>query len=252
MTAIQFTDVSRHFGDVVAIENLSFSVGDGEYVTVLGRSGCGKSTTLGLVLGLIGASGGRVDVLGVDPHRDFAALRGKIGCVFQDDRLLPWRTALDNVTLPLEIAGVRTRDRLNRATSWLDRLGLSGFREAYPGMLSGGMRQRVAIARALVADPPILLADEAFSSLDIATGRALRADLRAIAKASGKTVLHITHSIDEAIEVSDRILVFGKPGRLLAEHRDIAGAAASRKAALRRSITGTIENLEPITVAAAE
>lgn len=153
------------------------------------------------------------------------------------------------------MTGLKRRDDTLCSAKQLERLERFGVGRGgivYPGTLSGGMRQRVAIARALVADPPILLADEAFSSLDIATGRELRADLRAIAKASGKTVLHITHSIDEAIEVSDRILVFGKPGRLLAEHRDIASAAAPRKAALRRSITETIENLEPIAIAAAE
>lgn len=241
MSAVRLTGVARHFGTVVAVEDLSFAVAPGEYVTILGRSGCGKSTTLGLVLGLIGASAGTVEVLGVDPHRDFAALRGKIGCVFQDDRLLPWRTALDNVALPLELAGVRERERHAAAAAWLDRLGLAGFHHAFPAMLSGGMRQRVAIARALAADPPLLLADEAFSSLDIATGRALRAELRAIARATAKTVLHITHSVDEAIEVSDRILVLGRPGRLLAEFGEVAGASVQRRASLRRAIEAVIE-----------
>lgn len=250
MSAIRFTDVSRHFGPVVAVEGLSFAVEAGEYVTILGRSGCGKSTTLNIVLGLIGASGGSVEVLGSDPHRDFDALRGKIGCIFQDDRLLPWRSALDNVALPLELAGVKERGRRARAAEWLDQLGLGGFAEAFPATLSGGMRQRVAIARALVADPPLLLADEAFSSLDVVTGGQLRQELRAIAKQSGKTVLHITHSIDEAIDVSDRILVFGRPGRCIAEYGGAVGASGAQRAALHRAILDAIENPEPLVAAA--
>jgi len=249
MSAIRFENVVKRFpatggGETLAIDGLSFSVAEGEYVAVLGRSGCGKSTTLSLVLGLIGASEGVVEVLGVDPHRDFDALRGRIGCVFQDDRLLPWRSAIDNAALPLEIAGIGAAERHARAAQWLDRLGLAAFHDAFPNMLSGGMRQRVAIARALVADPPLLLADEAFSSLDIATGRRLRQELRAIATASGKTVLHITHAIDEALDTADRILVLGRPGRCLAVLEGVSRATQKIRAAMRRTIVALIEGEE--------
>jgi NitT/TauT family transport system ATP-binding protein len=249
MSAIRFDHVVKRFpaadgGETLAIDGLSFTVAEGDYVAILGRSGCGKSTTLSLVLGLIGASEGSVEVLGVDPHRDFDALRGRIGCVFQDDRLLPWRSAIDNVALPLEIAGIAVAERNARAAAWLDRLGLAGFHDAFPGMLSGGMRQRVAIARALVADPPLLLADEAFSSLDVATGRRLREELRAIATSSGKTVLHITHAIDEALDAADRILVLGRPGRCLAVLEGVSIATPARRAVMRRTILALIEGSE--------
>jgi len=226
---------------VVAIDRLDLTIQPKEVIAIVGQTGCGKSTFFDMMIGLEPPTEGYIHVGDKSPYADFDFFRGKMATVFQQDRLLPWRTALDNVALPLELAGVRERDRHAAAAAWLDRLGLAGFHHAFPAMLSGGMRQRVAIARALAADPPLLLADEAFSSLDIATGRALRAELRAIARATAKTVLHITHSVDEAIEVSDRILVLGRPGRLLAEFGAVAGAGAQHRASLRRAIEEVIE-----------
>lgn len=237
MSVIRFSDVGKIYdaeggGVVTALDGLDLAIEAGEYVGILGRSGCGKSTAVGLVLGLIESTSGVVDVLGVDPARSFAALRGRIGCIFQGDRLLPWRTAQANVALPLELAGVDSPERDQRAGRWLSALGLGGFEQAFPNQLSGGMRQRVAIARAMVAEPEILVADEAFSALDAVTVRDLRAEFRRIAKEQKQTVVHITHSIDEAIEVSDRILVFGKPGRVVAEFRNVEGNPPPRSAIL--------------------
>jgi len=221
-SAIVLDRVSRTFKsagrEVTAVDDLSLAIEPGEYVCIVGRSGGGKSTTVNLILGLLAPTTGTVRVFGHDPARDGDVLRGRVACIFQSDRLLPWRTAVDNVRLPLEIVG---RDEARLAVSpaeWLSRFKLDGFEEAYPHELSGGMRQRVALARAMACDPDIILADESFASLDAITGEALRQEFRDAAKETGKTVIHITHSIDEAMSLADRILVFGRPGRVCAEH----------------------------------
>jgi len=219
--AIIFEDVSKIFssgqGATIALEKLSFSIRAGEYACILGRSGCGKSTAANLLLGLDRPTSGRVRVFGENPARDFARLRGRLGSVFQSDRLLPWRTAVENVQLPLEILKISEYSLSTSAAEWLTRLGLQGFEESFPHQLSGGMRQRVALARALVAEPDIVVADEAFAHLDEVTGERLRRDFHRLTKETGKTVIHITHSIDEALSLGDRIFVLGKPGHLLAE-----------------------------------
>lgn len=217
---VVFENVGKTFGrnghSVTAIEDLTFSVKDGEYLCVLGRSGCGKSTSINLLLGLLRPERGKVLVHGLDPYADFNALKGRIGCIFQNDRLLPWRSAMDNVLLPREILGNRDREAHRTARNLLARFGLEGFENARPSELSGGMRQRVAVARALASDPDILLADEAFGHLDEATGEQLRRDFKATAEQGGKAVLHVTHSIDEALDLGDRIVVLGRPGKILA------------------------------------
>jgi NitT/TauT family transport system ATP-binding protein len=218
--AIVFEDVSKTFssaqGATIALEKLSFSIRPGEYACILGRSGCGKSTAANLVLGLDSPTSGRIRVFGENPARDFARLRGRLGSVFQSDRLLPWRTAIENVRLPLEILRISESSLPMSAADWLMRLGLEGSEESFPHQLSGGMRQRVALARALVADPDIVVADEAFAHLDEVTGERLRRDFHQLSKDTGKTVIHITHSIDEALSLGDRVFVLGKPGHLLA------------------------------------
>jgi NitT/TauT family transport system ATP-binding protein len=222
--AIAFDGVRKSFSNagrtVLAIDELTFKVGRGEYVCILGRSGCGKSTMASLLLGLDRPTAGRISVLGVDPVRDFSQLRSRLASVFQSDRLLPWRTAIENVRLPLEILGLEKEGVRVSPAEWLSRLGLQGFEHSYPRQLSGGMRQRVALARALVADPDIVIADEAFAHLDEVTGGRLRQDFHRLTKRSGKTVVHITHSIDEAIGLGDRILVVGKPGHVVANLTD--------------------------------
>lgn len=218
--AIAFTHVAKRFaqgGGHTAIADLDFRVPVGEHVCVVGRTGCGKSTSVNLILGLTPASTGRVSILGVDPFHDFNSLRGRIGCVFQTDRLLPWRTALDNVLMPLEVLRTRSAQTEAQARELLSKVGLAGHEGAYAHRLSGGMRQRVALARALITRPEVLIADEAFGHLDEVTASALRKDFHRIAKAHGQTVYQITHSLDEALSLADRILVFDRPGRVVGQ-----------------------------------
>lgn len=245
---VSFRNVAKTFAKpfsgrrpVTAVADLSFAITRGDYVSIVGRTGCGKSTTVNLLLGIEQPTAGAIAVLGLDPFRQFNALRGRIGCVFQGDRLLPWRTAIDNVRVPIEIVGKQDSDLTEDPRQLLDRLGLNGFENAYPHELSGGMRQRVGIARALANDPEILLADEAFGHLDEVTGGRLRGEFRELAKQRGKTVLHITHSIDEAVTLSDRILVFARPGRVAADITMDADVGSSRRETLREEIFRMIE-----------
>ncbi len=202
---------------VVAIESLDFVVRQGDIVAIVGQTGCGKSTFLNMLIGLDRPSAGRIAIGGRTPYDDFDHFRGVLAAVFQQDRLLPWRTAIDNVRLPLELLGRETREQVERARSWLDRLGLGRFEGAYPHELSGGMRQRVALARAFVIEPSLLLADEAFGHLDEVTAAALRTTFIDLARTEGNTAILVTHQLEEAIDMGGRILVFGRPGRLLAD-----------------------------------
>jgi NitT/TauT family transport system ATP-binding protein len=246
-TIISFRHVAKTFAGrraVTAIADLSFDIARGEYVCIVGRTGCGKSTTVNLLLGIEKPSAGSVSVLGLDPFTQFNALRGQIGCVFQSDRLLPWRSAIDNVRVPIEIIGRPEGALPETPHHLLQRLGLAGFEHAYPHELSGGMRQRVGIARALASDPAILLADEAFGHLDEVTGGRLRQEFRQVAMDRGKTVLHVTHSIDEAIALGDRILVFSRPGRVAADLKIDDAVRSSNREALRQKIYAAIEGLD--------
>ena len=197
-----------------AVRELSFAIGRGELVAILGKTGCGKSTTFNLIAGLIRPSLGRVVVQSHDPYADFAWFRGKIGIVFQNDRLMPWRTAIENVALGLELNRMPAPQRLEIAAAWLARLGLSGHANDYPHALSGGMRQRVSIARAFAGKPDILLCDEPFSALDEHTGNALREEFRQLLRQTGATSIFITHSIEEALQLGERLMVFERPARI--------------------------------------
>jgi NitT/TauT family transport system ATP-binding protein len=218
--SIHCRDVSvRFFTDrssITAIRDLSLDVGIGEFLTLLGPSGCGKSTFLRVVADLVQPSQGQLQVLGVTPEA--ARLRRDIGFVFQDAALLPWRTALQNVELPLEVARSKTQSvKAARATprELLEMVGLKGSEQAFPHELSGGMRQRVSIARALVSDPRILLMDEPFGALDEITRNRLNEELRRIWKELGMTILFVTHSIDEAAYLGQRVLMLAtNPGRV--------------------------------------
>jgi NitT/TauT family transport system ATP-binding protein len=202
---------ARTGAQLVALDGVNLQVTDGEFVAIVGPSGCGKTTFLSVVDGLIAATGGRVLVDGevvTRPGPDRAV-------VFQDASLLPWRTVLGNVRYGLECLGLRTREADARAEKLIALVGLSGFEHHYPHELSGGMQQRVNLARALVVDPKILLMDEPFASLDAQTRELMQEELTRIWEEARKTVLFITHQIDEAIYLADRVVVFsGRPGKV--------------------------------------
>jgi NitT/TauT family transport system ATP-binding protein len=234
---IRFQDVVKEFrrpdgrGTLLAVDRLSFEIAKGEIVAVLGKTGCGKSTMFNLLAGLIAPTSGKVEVTGHQPFAEFGFFRGKIGIVFQNDRLMPWRTALENVLLGLQILNVDSQEAEAVARRWLSRLGLTGHENDYPHALSGGMRQRVSIARAFAVEPDILLCDEPFSSLDEMTARDLRAEFVRLIKQAGKTAVFITHHLNEAMDVGDRIMVFHRPARIAYEaHMDTAAKGPGRQA----------------------
>src|SRR5215469_7930146 len=202
---------------VVAIDKLDLDIAPREVVAIVGQTGCGKSTFFDLMIGLEAPSDGSIRIGGKSPYADFDFFRGHMATVFQQDRLLPWRSALDNAKLPLELIGYSEEEQRDRALSWLKRLGLANFTNAYPHELSGGMRQRVAIARAFSVQPQILLADEAFGHLDEVTAAELRETFLSLTRETGATAILITHQLEEAIGVGDRIIVLGKAARLLAD-----------------------------------
>jgi NitT/TauT family transport system ATP-binding protein len=196
-----------------ALADVSFSVEEGRFVTLVGPSGCGKSTLLQILAGLIGATSGQVLIEG---KRISAPMPDKIGMVFQDPTLLPWKTALANVEFPLDLRGVDRTLRRSRCSALLDLVGLSEFADHYPHELSGGMRQRVAIARGLAQDPRLILMDEPFAALDEQTRTRMGHELLDIWQKTGKTVFFITHSLTEAIYLSDVVLVMSpRPGRII-------------------------------------
>lgn len=220
--AIELANVTRRFNGQLAVDDLSLTVAASEIVALVGRTGAGKSTVLHLVMGTIAPDTGTVRVIGIDPFHSFGALRGKVAASFQTDRLLPWRTAVDNVALGLEILGFARKDARARATEWLGGLKMAGSETKYPHQLSGGMRQRVSLARALAIDPAILILDESFSQLDEVTSRELRRDVSGLLRALGKTCLFVTHRIDDAIEMADRIVVLRTPARVTLDMRPTA------------------------------
>jgi NitT/TauT family transport system ATP-binding protein len=230
---------------VVAIERLDTTIRQGEMVAIVGQTGCGKSTFLNILIGLDRPSDGRVAIGGRTPYDEFDHFRGLLAAVFQQDRLLPWRTALDNVRLPLELLGRERREQVERARSWLERLGLGRFERAYPHELSGGMRQRVALARAFVIEPVLLLADEAFGHLDEVTAAGLRTAFVDLARREGHTAILVTHQLEEAIEIGGRILVFGRPGRLLADI-DLRTGPGAPMAGLRADIQHLLQRNAPV------
>ncbi|QDM16635.1 ATP-binding cassette domain-containing protein [Tardiphaga sp. vice352] len=225
---------------VVAINKLTLRIEPGEMVAIVGQTGCGKSTLFDLLIGLEYPTEGSISIGGKTPYDDFNAFRGKIATIFQQDRLFPWRSALDNVKLPLELIGVGEDEQETRAMDWLRRLGLEKFSNAYPRELSGGMRQRVAIARAFAVQPEILLADESFSALDEVTAGELRKTFVALAREFNSTAILITHQLEEAMSVGDRIIVFGKSAALLADVR-VADWTEADYPLLRAAIQNTLQ-----------
>lgn len=212
----QFSGSERGNGQDWAVRDLSFSVAKGEVIAVVGKTGCGKSTMFNLLSGLIEPSSGKIVVEGKDPYKDFNALQGRIGIIFQNDRLMPWRTVLDNVCLGLELQRKLPKaEQHEKSRAWLKKLNLGGYEDAYPYELSGGMKQRVAISRAFALNPSVLLCDEPFSALDEITANTLRQDFISLVSHSEMTAMFITHSVDEALTVASRVLVFGRPARVV-------------------------------------
>jgi len=211
MAALTQTYVSQDRSLVAALAEVTLDIAPGEFVTIVGPSGCGKTTLLRIMAGLQRPTSGAVHLLG----RPVTGPSRSVGIVFQDPVLLPWRTVLDNVMLPVQVLGLDREIFRRRALELLALVGLSGFEGKYPHELSGGMRQRVSLARALVHDPALLLMDEPFGALDAMTREAMNLELQRIWQDSGKTVAFITHSISEAVFLGDRVVVMSpRPGRI--------------------------------------
>lgn len=239
--------VSKTYDDgwrapVPVIAELSFTLEAGSIVSIVGPSGCGKTTLLNVLSGLIPASSGRITWYG-EPLR---AMPGQVGYMLQKDLLFPWRTALANVTLGLEIKGVAHDECRQRAQVLLDQLGLHGFALHYPATLSGGMRQRVALARTLVNDPQVLLLDEPFAALDFQTKLVIEGDTARLVRSQHRSVLLITHDIEEAVSLSDRVIVLShRPTRIRSVYEiELAGDRTDMMAARdSRSFTDYVRGI---------
>jgi NitT/TauT family transport system ATP-binding protein len=215
--AVQATGLGKTFstkgGDVVALEGVDLTVAEGEFVSLIGPSGCGKSTLLRLIADLDSATAGTLEVFGKVPAQ--ARADQEYGIAFQQAGLLPWRTVAGNIALPLELHGFDKAARAERISELAELVGLTEFVDRYPDQLSGGMQQRVAIARALAEKPRLLLMDEPFGALDEMTRERLQGELSRIATDTGAAVVFVTHSIPEAVFLSDRVVVMSpRPGRI--------------------------------------
>jgi NitT/TauT family transport system ATP-binding protein len=212
--ALTVRDIYKQFetpdGPVVAVDHVSFDVAPGEFLAVIGPSGCGKSTLFNVIGGLLEDYQGQVTVGGETVKGPHAS----IGMIFQEESTFPWRTVIDNVAFPLEIAGMGKAERIEKARRFVDMVGLGGFENRYPRELSGGMRQRVSMARTLASEPKILLMDEPFAALDEQTRLLLGDKVLQIQQELQQTTLLITHNLTEAVQLSDRILVMTyRPGK---------------------------------------
>ena len=198
-------------GELEALTDCTLDVPAGSFTVIIGPNGCGKSTLLRLVAGLLQPTAGRV-VVGGSPPRPGDR---RVGLAFQQPRLIPWRSTLDNVALPLEIGGIGSHERRRRARTSLERVGLAAVADLRPRELSGGMAQRAALARALITDPPVLLLDEPFSALDALTRETFDTELQRLWLEEGRTVVLVTHSVAEAVTLADRVVVMSpRPGRV--------------------------------------
>jgi NitT/TauT family transport system ATP-binding protein len=206
--AIELRDVTKRFrtpsGDIyTALRDLSLTVGAGEFVSVVGPTGCGKSTTLALISGLTPASSGEVLVQG----RPVEGIGDNLGYVFQGDVLFPWKSVIGNVSAGLRFRGASKKDANDQAREWIAKVGLSGFEDHYPHQLSGGMRKRTALAQSLITSPEIILMDEPFSALDVQTRALMEDELLDLWSATSASVVFVTHDLEEAIALSDRVCV---------------------------------------------
>jgi len=206
-SAVEFERITCTFagarGSYTAVKDVSLSIGEGEFVSVVGPTGCGKSTLLNVAAGLLRPSSGMVRVFG----EPLSGINRKAGYMFQAEALMPWRSALANVTAGLEFRGVDSAQARQRAGEWLGRVGLAGFGDRFPHQMSGGMRKRASLAQMLILDPQILLMDEPFSALDIQTRQLMENELLELWSADRKSVIFITHDLEEAISLSDRVVV---------------------------------------------
>ena len=212
-------NISKSFasksGDVNVLDDLSFSINERDFVSIIGPSGCGKTTIFNIIAGLLEPDAGTITFRG----EEIESLRGRVGYMMQKDLLFPWRTVLGNVLLGLETRGVDRHEAEAKARDYLKQFGLAGFENAYPKTLSGGMRQRVALIRTLIMDPDILLLDEPFSALDYQTRLYLEGVLKDAVQTYNKTVILVTHDIDEAVALSKRVVVLsGRPARVKVVH----------------------------------
>jgi NitT/TauT family transport system ATP-binding protein len=213
MAGIDKAFPTRDGGETVALTGIDLDIRAGEFVSLIGPSGCGKSTLLRIVGDLIQPTAGQIEVNGKSAHR--ARADRDYGIVFQAPVLFDWRSVEANVRLPLEVSGLKGKERDARITEMLELVELSGFRDHFPHQLSGGMQQRVAIARALALEPELLLMDEPFGALDEMTRERLNGEVLRIWRATGKTVIFVTHSIPEAVFLSTRVVVMSpRPGRI--------------------------------------
>ena len=217
---------------VPVIGDLSLTLREGEIVSIVGPSGCGKTTLLNTLCGLLTPDSGRIRWHG----REVSGQPQNVGYMLQKDLLLPWRTALGNAMLGLEIRGVASGEAEDRGRAMLDQLGLHGFADHYPSTLSGGMRQRVALARTLVHDPDVLLLDEPFAALDFQSKLLIESDTAALVRQSRRSLLLITHDIEEAVSLADRVIVLSKrPTRIKASYDIELGAERTDMIGLRQS-----------------
>ncbi len=215
--AISLEGVAQRFGDYVAVRGIDLAAAPGEFVAIVGPTGCGKSTVLNIVAGLKPPAEGAVKVFG----RPLSGLNREAGYLFQADSLLPWKTALDNVALGPILRGTPPKEARERARHWLAKVGLKGFEHRFPHQLSGGMKKRVALAQVLILSPKILLMDEPFGALDVQTRQLMENELLALWQEDRKTVLFVTHDLEEAIALADRVVVFsaGPASRIVGDHR---------------------------------
>ncbi|MDR6635724.1 NitT/TauT family transport system ATP-binding protein [Phyllobacterium sp. 1468] len=200
---VAIDSVTMSFGTFVAVEDVNLTVADGEFLAIVGPTGCGKSTILNAIAGLLKPASGSVSI---DGNR-VSGIQNDIGYLFQQDALLPWKTAIENVELGLLFRGVGTSERLERSMAWLAKVGLKGFDQRYPHQLSGGQRKRVQMAQALISGPKVILMDEPFSALDIHTRHLMQNELLRLWQEERRAVVMITHDLEEAIALGDRVAV---------------------------------------------
>ena len=210
---LEVRNISKEYSGFTAIDDVGFEVYRHEFVSIIGPSGCGKSTLLEVIAGLVPKSAGEVLIKGAAVKNGHSA----IGIIFQQESIFPWRTTLENMEFGLQMQGMSKEERRKKALEMVELMGLSGFEDRYPDQLSGGMKQRVAIARALVMAPEILLMDEPFGALDEQTRIILGEELLRIRQEIGQTILFVTHNINEAVQLSDRVAIMtARPGKIKA------------------------------------